>query len=63
MTKKAIISEMKKITAYIINAQNKFNLSEVKSLVNYGIDYTMAKVYGRKETGYQSIGKIPFIKL
>ena len=35
------------------NAQNKFNLSEVKSLVNYGIDYTMAKVYGGKETGYQ----------
>ena len=34
-------------------AQNKFNLSEVKSLVNYGVDYTIAKVYGGKETGYQ----------
>ena len=27
-------------------AQNKFNLSEVKSLTNYGIDFTIAKVYG-----------------
>ena len=34
-------------------AQNKFNLSEVKSLVNYGVDYTIAKVYGGKETGHQ----------
>ena len=32
-------------------AQNKFNLSEVKSLTNYGIDFTIAKVYGGKETG------------
>ena len=34
-------------------AQNKFNLSEVKSLTNYGIDFTIAKVYGGKETGHQ----------
>lgn len=61
MTKKPITSEMKKqlltllvcILSLMANAQNKFNLSEVKSLVNYGIDYTMAKVYGGKETGYQ----------
>ena len=34
-------------------AQNKFNLSEVKSLTNYGIDFTIAKVYGGKETAHQ----------
>ena len=34
-------------------AQNKFNLSEVKSLTNYGIDFTIAKVYGGKDTGHQ----------
>lgn len=34
-------------------AQNKFNLTEVKSLTNYGIDFTIAKVYGGKETGHQ----------
>ena len=34
-------------------AQNQFNLSEVKSLTNYGIDFTIAKVYGGKETGHQ----------
>ena len=33
--------------------QNKFNLSGVKSLVNYGVDYTIAKVYGGKDTGHQ----------
>ena len=35
-----------------VNAQNKFNLTEVKSLVNYGVDYSLAKVYGGKDTGY-----------
>ena len=34
-------------------AQNKFNLSEIKSLTNFGIDFTIAKVYGGKETGHQ----------
>lgn len=34
-------------------AQNKFNLSGITSLTNFGIDYTLAKVYGGKETGYQ----------
>ena len=34
-------------------AQNKFNLSGIPSIVNYGIDYSLAKVYGGKETGYQ----------
>lgn len=35
------------------HAQNKFNLSEVKSLTNFGIDFTIAKVYGGKDTGHQ----------
>ena len=35
------------------HAQNKFNLSEVKSIVNFGIDYSVAKVYGGKDSGYQ----------
>lgn len=35
------------------NAQNKFNLSGISSLTNFGIDYTLAKVYGGKETGHQ----------
>lgn len=34
-------------------AQNKFNLSGISSLINYGVDYSLAKVYGGKETGYQ----------
>lgn len=34
-------------------AQNKFNLSGIKSLTNYGIDFTLAKVYGGKDTGHQ----------
>ena len=35
------------------NAQNKFHLSEVKSIVNFGIDYSLAKVFGGKDSGYQ----------
>ena len=35
------------------HAQNKFNLSEVKSIVNFGIDYSLAKVFGGKDSGYQ----------
>ena len=34
-------------------AQNKFNLSGITSIVNYGVDYSLAKVYGGKETGHQ----------
>lgn len=34
-------------------AQNKFNLSKVKSLTMYGIDYSLTKVYEGKESGYQ----------
>ena len=35
------------------NAQNKFNLQDVKSVVNFGVDYSLAKVYGGKDSGYQ----------
>ena len=35
------------------NAQNKFNLSGITSLINYGIDYSLAKVFGGKESGHQ----------
>ena len=38
------------VTSY---AQNKFNLSDVKSLTFYGIDFSLAKVYGGKDTGHQ----------
>jgi hypothetical protein len=35
------------------NAQNKFNLQDVKSIVNFGVDYSLVKVYGGKDSGYQ----------
>lgn len=40
---------------YIVGqAQNKFNLSEVKSVVNFGVDnYSSAKVHGGKDSDYQ----------
>lgn len=34
-------------------AQNKLNLSDVESLTFYGIDYSLAKVYGGKDTRHQ----------
>lgn len=34
-------------------AQNKLSLSDVKSLTFYGIDFSLAKVYGGKDTGHQ----------
>lgn len=34
-------------------AQNKFNLADVKSLTFYGIDFSIAKVHGGKETAHQ----------
>lgn len=37
----------------LANAQNKFNLSEIQSLTNFGIDYSLAKVYGGKDSGHQ----------
>ena len=39
---------------YIVGqAQNKFNLSEVKSVVNFGVDNSSVKVHGGKDSGYQ----------
>jgi len=35
------------------NAQNKFNLSGISSLINFGIDYSLAKVFGGKESGHK----------
>ena len=34
-------------------AQNKFNLSGISSLINFGIDYSLAKVFGEKESGHK----------
>ena len=41
------------VCCMFLNAQNKFNLSGVTSVVNYGIDYSLAKVFGGKDGGYQ----------
>ena len=41
------------VSCILGNAQNKFNLSGITSLVNYGIDYSLAKVFGGKESGHQ----------
>ena len=35
------------------SAQNKLNLSGITSLTNFGIDYTLAKVLGGKESAHQ----------
>ena len=36
-----------------LTAQDKLNLLDVKSLTFYGIDFSLAKVYGGKDTGHQ----------
>lgn len=41
------------VTCWNLSAQNKLNLSGISSLTNYGIDYTLAKVYGGNETAHQ----------
>ena len=51
--KKVLLSLIVGMCCLMGNAQNKFNLSEVKSVVNFGIDYSLAKVYGGKDTGHQ----------
>ena len=45
------------------NAQNKFNLSGITSLVNYGIDYSLAKVFGGKESDWAFLWKWYHYKL
>ena len=52
MMKKSLLLIYALVCSMWVNAQNKFNLTEVKSLVNYGVDYSLAKVYGGKDTGY-----------
>ena len=52
MMKKSLLFIYALVCCMWVNAQNKFNLTEVKSLVNYGVDYSLAKVYGGKDTGY-----------
>ena len=52
MMKKSLLLSYALVCCMWVNAQNKFNLTEVKSLVNYGVDYSLAKVYGGKDTGY-----------
>ena len=51
--RKVLLSLVVGMCCLMGNAQNKFNLSEVKSVVNFGIDYSLAKVYGGKDTGHQ----------
>ena len=51
--KKVLLTLLVGMCCLMGNAQNKFNLQDVKSLVNFGVDYSLAKVYGGKDSGYQ----------
>ena len=51
--KKLLLTLLIGMSCLVGNAQNKFNLSEVNSIVNFGIDYSLAKVFGGKDSGYQ----------
>ena len=51
--KKLLLTLLVGMCCLLGNAQNKFNLSEVNSIVNFGIDYSLAKVFGGKDSGYQ----------
>ena len=51
--KKSILFLFMSLFCSVVIAQNKLNLSDVKSLTFYGIDYSLAKVYGGKDTGHQ----------
>lgn len=51
--KKSILYLFMSLFCSVAIAQNKLNLSDVKSLTFYGIDYSLAKVYGGKDTGHQ----------
>ena len=53
MTRKLIIMLLGCFFCLLGNAQNKFNLAGIDKLTNFGIDYSLAKVYGGKETGYE----------
>ncbi len=51
--KKVLLTLLVGMCCLMGNAQNKFNLQDVKSVVNFGVDYSLAKVYGGKDSGYQ----------
>ena len=51
--KKVLLTLIVGMCCLMGNAQNKFNLQDVKSIVNFGVDYSLAKVYGGKDSGYQ----------
>ena len=51
--KKVLLTLLVGMCCLVGNAQNKFNLQDVKSIVNFGVDYSLAKVYGGKDSGYQ----------
>jgi hypothetical protein len=51
--KKVLLTLLVGMCCLMGNAQNKFNLQDVKSIVNFGVDYSLAKVYGGKDSGYQ----------
>ena len=53
MTRKLFIMLLGCFFCLLGNAQNKFNLAGIDKLTNFGIDYSLAKVYGGKETGYE----------
>ena len=51
--KKVLLTLLVGMCCLMGNAQNKFNLQDVKSVVNFGVDYSLAKVYGGKDSGSQ----------
>ena len=51
--KKVLLTLLVGMCCLMGNAQNRFNLQDVKSIVNFGVDYSLAKVYGGKDSGYQ----------
>ena len=51
--KKVLLTLLVGMCCLMGNAQNKLNLQDVKSVVNFGVDYSLAKVYGGKDSGYQ----------
>lgn len=51
--KKVLLTLLVGMCCLMGNAQNKFNLQDVKSVINFGVDYSLAKVYGGKDSGYQ----------
>lgn len=53
MKRSLFIMLFSSILCLLGNAQNKFNLAGIEKLTNFGIDYSLAKVYGGKDSGYQ----------